>query len=175
MTSSHHGPLWPGLHHVLLNGRVDKGVATPRGGANSHKTDRSPDRSLQLERREVGIASNRKSECHGEYVPGPCTHRPSHHGEWVAPEVASLTAKGDGYHGVIHDWGEVVTRVSRRGTCGWITSLIEDPGFFISSPHELLDSLVETIGSVAQLVRAHPDKGEASSSNLPRPTNCWCA
>ena len=29
---------------------------------------------------EVGIASNRKSECCGEYVPGPCTHRPSHHG-----------------------------------------------------------------------------------------------
>ncbi len=29
---------------------------------------------------EVGIASNRKSECCGEYVPGPRTHRPSHHG-----------------------------------------------------------------------------------------------
>ena len=41
--------------------------------------------------REVGIASNRKSECCGEYVPGLCTHRPSHHGEWVAPEVDSLT------------------------------------------------------------------------------------
>ena len=24
---------------------------------------------------EVGIASNRGSACHGEYVPGPCTHR----------------------------------------------------------------------------------------------------
>ena len=29
---------------------------------------------------EVGIASNRESERRGEYVPGPCTHRPSHHG-----------------------------------------------------------------------------------------------
>ena len=29
---------------------------------------------------EVGIASNRGSACRGEYVPGPCTHRPSHHG-----------------------------------------------------------------------------------------------
>ena len=28
---------------------------------------------------EVGIASNRGSACRGEYVPGPCTHRPSHH------------------------------------------------------------------------------------------------
>ncbi len=26
---------------------------------------------------EVGIASNRGSACRGEYVPGPCTHRPS--------------------------------------------------------------------------------------------------
>ena len=26
---------------------------------------------------EVGIASNRGSECRGEYVPGSCTHRPS--------------------------------------------------------------------------------------------------
>ena len=29
--------------------------------------------------------------------------------EWVAPEVASLTSE-DGHHGVIHDWGKVVTR-----------------------------------------------------------------
>ena len=29
---------------------------------------------------EVGIASNRGSARRGEYVPGPCTHRPSHHG-----------------------------------------------------------------------------------------------
>ena len=28
---------------------------------------------------EVGIASNRGSARRGEYVPGPCTHRPSHH------------------------------------------------------------------------------------------------
>ncbi len=29
---------------------------------------------------EAGIASNRGSACHGEYVLGSCTHRPSHHG-----------------------------------------------------------------------------------------------
>ena len=33
-----------------------------------------------------------------------CTRR-----EWIAPEVASLTKEG-GYHGVVYDWGEVVTR-----------------------------------------------------------------
>ena len=31
---------------------------------------------------EVGVASNRGSACRGEYVPGSCTHRPSHHGSW---------------------------------------------------------------------------------------------
>jgi hypothetical protein len=35
---------------------------------------------------EVGIASNRGSECRGEYVPGPCTHRPSHHESWQHPK-----------------------------------------------------------------------------------------
>ena len=28
---------------------------------------------------EAGVASNRGSAHRGEYVPGPCTHRPSHH------------------------------------------------------------------------------------------------
>src|SRR5678810_1649 len=32
---------------------------------------------------EGGIASNRGSACRGEYVPGPCTHRPSHHESWL--------------------------------------------------------------------------------------------
>ncbi len=35
---------------------------------------------------EGGIASNRGSACRGEYVPGPCTHRPSHHGSWLDPK-----------------------------------------------------------------------------------------
>ena len=32
---------------------------------------------------EGGIASNRGSACHGEYVPGDCTHRPSRHESWL--------------------------------------------------------------------------------------------
>ena len=35
---------------------------------------------------EVGVASNRGSACRGEYVPGPCTHRPSHHGSLEHPK-----------------------------------------------------------------------------------------
>ena len=29
---------------------------------------------------EAEFASNPESECRGEFVPGSCTHRPSHHG-----------------------------------------------------------------------------------------------
>ena len=40
---------------------------------------------------EAGIASNRESARRGEYVPGPCTHRPSSHGSWVY--LKSVTAR----------------------------------------------------------------------------------
>ena len=48
-------------------------------GANRKKL--SQFRLLTVTRQhEVGITSNRKSACYGEFVPGPCTHRPSHAG-----------------------------------------------------------------------------------------------
>ena len=58
---------------------------------------------------EVGVASNRESECRGEYVPGPCTHRPSHHGSWEYPKSVSQLL-GAAAEGKTDDWGEVVTR-----------------------------------------------------------------
>src|SRR5262249_440907 len=59
---------------------------------------------------EVGIASNRGSACRGEYVPGPCTHRPSHHGSWLYPKPVRQLARELADHGKVSDWGEVVTR-----------------------------------------------------------------
>ena len=47
-------------------------------------------------------------QCHGEYVPGPCTHRPSHHESWVYQKSPS------GAQGTTGDWGEVVTRYPYR-------------------------------------------------------------
>ncbi len=38
---------------------------------------------------EAGIASNRGSAYHGEYVPEPCTHRPSSHESGVRPKPPS--------------------------------------------------------------------------------------
>ena len=36
---------------------------------------------------EAEIASNRASERRGEYVLGPCTHRPSHHESYLYPKL----------------------------------------------------------------------------------------
>src|SRR3712207_2782936 len=41
--------------------------------------------------REGGVATNRGSACRGEYVPGPCTHRPSHHGSRQYPKSTRPT------------------------------------------------------------------------------------
>ena len=74
MTSNHHAP-------------YDLGYTRTTMAINKEKQDGDVERiskqfGLQAATRlhEVGIASNRRSACCGEYVPGPCTHRPSHHG-----------------------------------------------------------------------------------------------
>ncbi len=69
-------PLCPGLH-TCYNGWY-RGMRTCEGERNPKSQSQF---GLQSATRlhEVGIASNRGSECRGEYVPGPCTHRPSHH------------------------------------------------------------------------------------------------
>ena len=77
MTSSHHAP------YVLGYTRTTMGS---NRGKQSREAEQIPKTSSQFgseaatRLREVGIASNRRSACCGEYVPGSCTHRPSHHG-----------------------------------------------------------------------------------------------
>ena len=70
-------PLCPGLHtcyNGIIRGkqlREDKRISENMSQFRLQSATRL---------HEVGIASNRGSACRGEYVPGPCTHRPSHHG-----------------------------------------------------------------------------------------------
>ncbi len=70
-------PLCPGLH-TCYNGRYK--------GSRYREVELIPQIRSQFglesatRLHEVGIASNRGSACRGEYVPGSCTHRPSHHG-----------------------------------------------------------------------------------------------
>ena len=43
---------------------------------------------------EAGIASNRESARHGEYVPEPCTHRPSSQGSRKCPKFVLAATYG---------------------------------------------------------------------------------
>ena len=76
-------PLCPGLH-TCYNGRYR--------GLPGRESERIPQSRPQFgsqaatRLREVGVASNRGSACRGEYVPGPCTHRPSHHPSRLHPK-----------------------------------------------------------------------------------------
>ena len=76
MTSSPHGLYGLGLH-TSYNG-IYKGKRTRE---SKQIPKRMPQFGLQAATRlhEAGIASNRGSAYHGEYVPEPCTHRPSSH------------------------------------------------------------------------------------------------
>ncbi len=69
-------PLCPGLH-TCYNGRYK---AFPSREVEAIAKNRSQF-GLQAATRlhEAGIASNGRSARCREYVPGPCTHRPSHH------------------------------------------------------------------------------------------------
>ena len=83
MTSSPHGPY--GLGYTRATMAVTVG-SKGRPGANPQKPSQFGLYSATRVH-EGGIASNRGSACHGEYVPGPCTHRPSHHGSWFYPKA----------------------------------------------------------------------------------------
>src|SRR5712692_10925573 len=69
-------PLCPGLH-TCYNGRYR--ASRTREGEPIAKSRSQFGLQAATRLHEAGIASNRVSERRGEYVPGPCTHRPSHH------------------------------------------------------------------------------------------------
>ena len=77
MTSSPHAPYVQGYTRATL--AHTEGCDTARW-SQSQKADPSPDRSLQLDYVKSESLVIADQLCRGEYVPGPCTHRPSHHG-----------------------------------------------------------------------------------------------
>src|SRR5512141_2822994 len=100
-------PLCPGLHtcyNGLYRGSQYREVEQiPKRGL-------SWDRSLQLDSVNVESLVIADQLRRGEYVPGPCTHRPSHHESLLYLKSLRQPARGTGAHGMIGDWGEVVTR-----------------------------------------------------------------
>ncbi len=77
MTSSHHGPYGQGYTRATMAGTEG---CQPARGSQSQKAGRSPDWSLQLDSMKSESLVIANQHCRGEYVPGSCTHRPSHHG-----------------------------------------------------------------------------------------------
>ncbi len=82
-TSNHHGPYVLGYTRATMAGT--ERCKTARWSKIAESWSQY---GLESETRlhEVGIASNRASAWRGEYVPGPCTHRPSHHPSWGYPK-----------------------------------------------------------------------------------------
>ncbi len=76
MTSSQHGPDILGDTHATMVGTEG---SQPARGSQSHQSPSQFGLQAATRLHEVGVASNRESAHHGEYVPGSCTHRPSHH------------------------------------------------------------------------------------------------
>ena len=82
MTSSHHGPYAQGYTRATMAGTKGREAAR---WSQSQKAGLSSDWGLQLDPMKVESLVIVDQQCHGEYVPGPCTHRPSHHGSWFYP------------------------------------------------------------------------------------------
>ena len=72
-------PLCPGLH-TCYNGRYRR--PQPRKWKLIPKTGLSSDWSLQPDSMKPDSLVIAHQPWRGEYVPGPCTHRPSSHGSW---------------------------------------------------------------------------------------------
>ena len=80
MTSSPHGPYDQGFTRTTMGGTKGREAAR---WSQSQKAGLSSDWSLQLDSMKSESLVIANQHCRGEYVPGPCTHRPSHHGSWL--------------------------------------------------------------------------------------------
>ena len=91
MTSSHHAPYVQGFTHATMAGT--KGC-DPVRGSESQKAALSSDRGLQPDLVKLDSLVIAHQPWRGEYVPGPCTHRPSSHGSWGDLKFGVTTGQG---------------------------------------------------------------------------------
>ena len=79
--------------HTCYNGRY-RGQP-PREGERISKAGLSSDRSLQLDSVKLDSLVIAHQPWRGEYVPGPCTHRPSsHESSWYLKSVTARSGLG---------------------------------------------------------------------------------
>jgi hypothetical protein len=93
MTSSPHGPYVWGYTRATMVGT--EGSQTARW-SKSHKAGPSSDCSLQLDYMKLELLVMACQLQRREYVPGSCTHRPSHHGSWFYPKSLAQPAREGG-------------------------------------------------------------------------------
>ena len=79
MTSSQHGPYIQGYTHATMAGTMGREAARR---SQSSKAGLSSDCRLQPACMKSELLVTAGQLYCGEYVPGPCTHRPSRHGSW---------------------------------------------------------------------------------------------
>ena len=104
MTSSHHVPYAQGDTHATMGGTEGRNTVS---WSQSQKTSPSSDGGLQLDHMKPESLVIAGQPHRGEYVPEPCTHRPSSHESWGYPKSLTQprfrTAEG-GAHGKPGDW-----------------------------------------------------------------------
>ena len=100
-TSSHHGPYAQGYTRATMAGT--KGCQ-PARVSESQKAGLSSDCSLQLDCMKSESLVIVYQQRDGEYVPGPCTHRPSSHGSRECPKSVTQLREGAA-EGKFGDWG----------------------------------------------------------------------
>src|SRR5918911_654186 len=86
MTSSHHGPYVQGDTRATMAGTARREPVTVR---QSLKAGLSSDCGLQPDHMKPESLVIADQPRRGEYVPGPCTHRPSRHGSSERPKSVS--------------------------------------------------------------------------------------
>src|SRR5690606_39954444 len=88
-TSSHHGPYAQGDTRATMAHTAGSGTATC---SQPLKVRLSSDRGLQPDPVKLESLVIAHQPWRGEYVPGPCTHRPSSHGSRV--DLEPVNARG---------------------------------------------------------------------------------
>ena len=91
MRSSHHGLYVLGYTHTTM--AVTDGCEAARW-SKSQKGGLNTDCSLQLDYMKLELLVIAGQQNRGEYVLGPCTHRPSHHPSWLFLKPVTPTARG---------------------------------------------------------------------------------
>ena len=85
MMSNQHGPYALGYTRATMG--YTKGSQVARW-SKSQKVPLSSDCSLKLDCMKLESLVTVNQPCYGEYVPGSCTHRPSHHGSLEHPKTS---------------------------------------------------------------------------------------